>query len=113
MKIRMGFVSNSSSSSFTIDKFYLSGEQIYKIKNHIEVAKTKFPKKNFNCDEENAWEIRESESSIIGGTDMDNFDMEKFLKLIGVNIKKVLFDEGNSFFLSNMLEDEEEDINEN
>ena len=37
MKIRNGFVSNSSSSSFIINKENLTPNQIERIKNHIEV----------------------------------------------------------------------------
>jgi enolase len=36
MKIRTGFVSNSSSSSYIISKKNLTEEQIYMIKNHVE-----------------------------------------------------------------------------
>lgn len=36
MKIRNGFVSNSSSSSYIIKKDGLTSEQLYMIKNHIE-----------------------------------------------------------------------------
>lgn len=39
MKLRIGFVTNSSSSSFTIAKSDLTDDQIEKIKNHIKVAK--------------------------------------------------------------------------
>ena len=39
MKLRTGFVTNSSSSSFTIAKSNLTADQIDKIKNHIEAAK--------------------------------------------------------------------------
>lgn len=37
MKLRIGFVTNSSSSSFTIAKSDLTDDQIEKIKNHIKV----------------------------------------------------------------------------
>jgi len=43
MKIRIGFVSNSSSSSFVVSKKHLSLDQINKIKKHIEYAKENFP----------------------------------------------------------------------
>lgn len=57
MKLRIGFVTNSSSSSFTIAKSDLTDDQIEKIKNHIKVAKE---------------------------LEMETFYMEKFLLSIGV-----------------------------
>ena len=79
MKLRIGFVTNSSSSSFTIAKSDLTDDQIEKIKNHIKVAK-ELEMKTF-YDE---WDIGETKYEIHGYTLMDNFDMEKFLLLIGV-----------------------------
>lgn len=79
MKLRIGFVTNSSSSSFTIAKSDLTDDQIEKIKNHIKVAK-ELEMETF-YDE---WYIRETKYEIHGYTLMDNFDMEKFLLLIGV-----------------------------
>ena len=38
MKLRQGFVSNSSSSSFLLNRYYLSEHQVEQIKNHIKVA---------------------------------------------------------------------------
>ena len=80
MKLRTGFVTNSSSSSFTIAKSNLTADQIEKIKNHIEV--TKELEMSTFYDE---WTIRENKYDIQGYTLMDNFDMEKFLLLIGVD----------------------------
>lgn len=39
MKLRIGFVTNSSSSSFTIARSDLTDKQIEKIKNYFEAAK--------------------------------------------------------------------------
>jgi hypothetical protein len=75
MKIRNGFVSNSSSSSFVIQKTKLTSEQIAKIKNHREYISAL-------CDE---WRIRDFSGILFGATNMDNFDMESFLDLIGVS----------------------------
>ena len=76
MKIRLYFVSNSSSSSFAINKKYLSPYQIQLIKDHK------------NCGEEYAdsdpWEIRERKNNIEGSTTMANFDFHEYLKKIGV-----------------------------
>ena len=78
MKIRGSFVTNSSSSSFVIDKFYLSPFQIKAIHDRIKYA-----------DElglyEDEWEIYEGELVVKGRTHMDNFDMRVFLKFLHVN----------------------------
>ena len=84
MKLRIGFVTNSSSSSFTIAKSDLTDDQIEKIKNHIKVAK-ELEMETF-YDE---WDIRETKYGIHGYTLMDNFDMEKFLLSIGVDREDV------------------------
>ena len=78
MKIRNGFVSNSSSSSFVIPKDKLTEEQIQLIKNHSTEASKHTEYYNFgNVDE--PWSIRESEYYISGDTFMDNFDMYEYL----------------------------------
>jgi hypothetical protein len=82
MKIRLGFVSNSSSSSFIIGKSKLTVFQLEQIKNHMEIAKVL----NIDTyyDEWNRWDITEEDDYIKGFTNMDNFDMETFLRKIGV-----------------------------
>jgi hypothetical protein len=79
MKRRIGFVSNSSSSSFIISRQYLSYEQIDKIKNHIDRVE-RF---------DDRWHIDEEEDYIKGYCDMDNFNMREYLENIGVNMEKV------------------------
>lgn len=80
MKLRIGFVTNSSSSSFTIAKSDLTDDQIEKIKNYFEVAK----EVGMN-DFDDWWDINETNFNINGFTCMDNGDMLKFLRLIGVD----------------------------
>lgn len=80
MKLRIGFVTNSSSSSFTIAKSDLTDEQIEKIKNYFEAAK----KVGMN-DFDDLWDINETNFNINGFTCMNNGDMLKFLRLIGVD----------------------------
>lgn len=82
MKIRRGFVTNSSSSSFTIAKSNLTVEQIEKIKSHIKVAS----ELNMRyVDPFDSWDISETDDKITGFTIMDNFNMYLFLKLIGID----------------------------
>jgi hypothetical protein len=88
MKIRRGFVSNSSSSSFMIDKCDLTSEQIYQIKDHAVYAKLK----NWNVMYDCPWCIDETEDQISGSTSMDNFDMRWFLDKINVNMDKVTWE---------------------
>ncbi len=68
MKVRKGFVSNSSSSSFVIAKNAVTKEQIAKLV-------------DYTTDEENhdGWSIRESKWFIEGGTMMDNGSICNFI----------------------------------
>jgi len=83
MKIRIGFVSNSSSSSFTISKDDLTELQIALIKNHSEEGA-----KYGIAYPEDAWNISETDTDVEGYTSMDNFNMEGFMKRIGINTDK-------------------------
>ena len=78
MKIRAGFVSNSSSSSFVLDASKLTAEQIAKIDNHSEEG----AKLNIMWADD-AWGVTHVGGTILLGTTMDNFDMEYFLEAIG------------------------------
>lgn len=94
MKIRNGFVSNSSSCSFTINLSDLTEEQIEKIKNHSKIDPY-FKNEGYGyaiCDE---WEIDIRDGYLLGFTFMDNFDIGSFLTDIGVDPLKVNFDGDN------------------
>lgn len=109
MKIRHGFVSNSSSSSFIVYKKNLSPFQINAIHNHIDVYnifkkhseelsrelseygdhdinKYDYYSRFSDCaDKDNEWTISETDETIIGSTWMDNFDIEHLFILIGLS----------------------------
>ncbi len=68
MKIRNGFVSNSSSSSFVIAKQALTQEKITKL--------LEYPDSKDNYD---GWSVYEEKFFIKGYTIMDNGEMHKFI----------------------------------
>jgi hypothetical protein len=86
MKIRNGFVSNSSSSSFIIPKSALSAAQIDKIKNYGTAGA-------LYGAPDSGWDIKEDKHTIRGSTYMDNFDMDQYLIDIGVDPEFIFFTE--------------------
>lgn len=67
MKVRIGFVANSSSASFILDRNYLTDEQIGKI-----IA--------YNDESKEGWNIKKSCKFIKGFTIMDNGLLYEFIK---------------------------------
>lgn len=84
MKVRRDFVTNSSSSSFVINKRHLDSDQIEAIRRHDEIGEAL----GIEYSEER-WNIEENDTYIGGHTCMDNFDMAEFLDQIEVNLRYV------------------------
>lgn len=82
MKVRNGFVSNSSSSSFVINLEDISAKQLKKIQSH----KLRL---EFWQNDDDEWTIDVDDDKVSGHTWMDNFDMHEYLKDIGVDMSKV------------------------
>jgi len=88
MKTRNGFVSNSSSSSFIVNKEHLTNLQRALIKNHIKIGEM-FGMRNTTPND--AWTVVETGDELLLRTDMDNFDMRLFLETIDVPARNVKY----------------------
>lgn len=76
MKVRQGFVSNSSSSSFVVSLNDVDSLSLIKF---------------LGLDKNEGWNITVNEytKTIHGYTDMDNFDMLDFMRNCGIDTSKV------------------------
>ncbi len=89
MKIRNGFVSNSSSSSFVILKESLTEDQLEQINNHTKYARENFHQFEYTDDRE-SWDVYDKGKTVRLYTSMDNFDMFLFLTLIGIDEEDII-----------------------
>lgn len=78
MKKRFDFITNSSSSSFIINKIYLDDDQIEAIWRHRDLADVLGLDTDYYCH----WQIEENRDFITGYTHMDNFSMGEFFEAI-------------------------------
>jgi replication-associated recombination protein RarA len=101
MKTRQGFVSNSSSSSFILPLKYLNQEQLNAIINHAEEGR-KLDLEYTDWE----WDIEIEKDNLKGSTWMDNFDMRRFLTLIGVDTSKAKWSDHGSIYIDWDSEDE-------
>jgi len=83
MKIRKGFVSNSSSSSFVINLENLTASQLQKI---LDLPNSQSLNHLWSAE---PWVLEVKEEKLTGYTFLDNFDMHVYLAEIGVNLDKV------------------------
>ena len=81
MKIRNGFVSNSSSSSFTIIKGTLTKDQIKRL--------LEYPDSKEDID---GWEILEEADTISGSTVMDNDAIDSFINSLHIPEENIIWE---------------------
>lgn len=96
MKIRQGFVSNSSSSSFMLSKSGLSKHQIDSMRDHINSFKKYAKDHNIEKDEydmygdfgcvepHDSWEVCEKQNVIFFSTIIDNFDLLEYAEVLEI-----------------------------
>lgn len=75
MKIRNGFVSNSSSSSFVVGKNFLTDDQIVEFRNNLE----EINENNFG-----EGDISESKHYFQGNVSLHNTYIEKVIERLGI-----------------------------
>ena len=79
MKVRNGFVSNSSSSSFVVNKSDLTPEEIEILLDYSQIPDQAFEDDNDNDFYPDTWRIEETLDTISGNTSCDNWYLKRYL----------------------------------
>ena len=94
MKIRAGFVSNSSSASFVVDKRLITEAQAELLRRHSIIASMLYNelKTNIFDSADQSWELDETKTKLEFSTTMNNFDLPGFAKEIGIPQEAIVED---------------------
>ncbi len=84
MKLRTGFVSNSSSSSFIVKKDRLTPSQKYIVENYKE---TSVNSTDATFDEVDDWSMSDEGTYYKFHTSMDNFSLNSFFEFMGIEVE--------------------------
>jgi len=116
MKIRSGFVSNSSSASFILTMGNLTNEQVVAVEEKLGKSRNLIPKNLAICGQfvesyvvydvkcyNDRWICSKGPGEIRGDTWMDNGDLRKWFKKLGIPKQEYVF----------LSDDEYEDYDEN
>lgn len=90
MKIRNGFVSNSSASSFVIYKHNLTEAQECIVRHYLEFVQL-FRKKNLGLEYSDCagdWTMEEEDGYFTFQTYMDNFYLDDFFEQFGIELSE-------------------------
>lgn len=80
MKYRNGFVSNSSSASFIVNKRKLEPKELFIVKNYDRLPEGAYESSS------KEWIMTETNKYFTFSTDMDNYELDEVFRLYGIPI---------------------------